>query len=189
MKPFNLERALSGDPVVTRDGRKVAQIVAFKNILENYQSVVAVVDGIIHRYMSNGRFFKTNETLVDLFMAEEEKAEGKWWTCFSEISEQDTVFLRYDSFKEKIQARDTHYTELFTDLCGRLLEIERRLDAHTEVINQKHSFPHKCPCCDGKGRNQIFPNLCGPFETGIIYSQGGHFKSCNSCQGKGVLWG
>lgn len=31
MKQFNLEDALAGKPVVTRDGRKVIEIVAFKD--------------------------------------------------------------------------------------------------------------------------------------------------------------
>jgi hypothetical protein len=34
MKPFDLEKALAGQPVVTRDGRKVLELHLYKNVTE-----------------------------------------------------------------------------------------------------------------------------------------------------------
>lgn len=36
MKPFNLERAIAGDPVMTRDGRVVRQLTYFADSTNNY---------------------------------------------------------------------------------------------------------------------------------------------------------
>jgi hypothetical protein len=56
MKPFDLERALAGDPVVTRDGRKVTEIHYFKTLEDRY-FILAVIDGSAHHFKENGRRF------------------------------------------------------------------------------------------------------------------------------------
>ena len=48
--------------------------------------------------------------------------------------------------------------------------------------------PHKCPACDSTGKYYIDPNrplsgLEGLDESGLLY------KICNSCEGKGIVWG
>ena len=53
MKPFNLERALAGVPVVTGDGEVVQEIHHFRECTTRW-SVVAVVDGIVRNYDVNG---------------------------------------------------------------------------------------------------------------------------------------
>lgn len=45
MKPFNLERAIAGDPVQTKNGKPVSQLTAF-NCIDKY-NVIGVVDGEI----------------------------------------------------------------------------------------------------------------------------------------------
>ncbi len=69
-KPFNLERALAGDPVVTRDGRKVLWIAHCSPAKREYQ-VQALVEGIAYPLSLNadGRYNCYDEYRHDLFMA------------------------------------------------------------------------------------------------------------------------
>ncbi len=70
MKPFNLERALAGDPVVTRDGRKVIDIYHFK-FDKNNRSVAYQVENnqTIDWATTYGRNNGHLESEFDLFMA------------------------------------------------------------------------------------------------------------------------
>ena len=66
MKPFDLEKALAGAPVVTRIGKEVTQVVFF-NASTTFP-VRAVIDGTIYSYTTAGaRFGGVND--LDLFMA------------------------------------------------------------------------------------------------------------------------
>ena len=70
MKPFNLEEALAGKPVVTRDGLKVTEIYHFKTGTSAY-SVHACIDGRIKEYTQRGTYYeKLNGSDFDLFMEE-----------------------------------------------------------------------------------------------------------------------
>jgi endonuclease YncB( thermonuclease family) len=68
MKPFNLEAALRGEPVVTRDGRKVNQVTKF-DVAPGHDSVVAVIDGRVLSFNGDG-CYSAVESQSDLFMAE-----------------------------------------------------------------------------------------------------------------------
>ena len=74
MKPFNLEQALNGKPVVTRDGRKVVKI-KMNEIHKDYpvSAFIAQRDGKPCAWwaFSKDGMFNANrvETEVDLFMA------------------------------------------------------------------------------------------------------------------------
>ena len=72
MKPFNLQEALAGKPVVTRDGRKVEQLF-YLDKAENEFKLRAVVDGSITAYTDNGCFYSEVITESDLFMAPEKR--------------------------------------------------------------------------------------------------------------------
>lgn len=76
MKKFNLEEALQGKPVVTRDGRKVGRIVHLDGISDVY-SVLTVIDGDLERYTKEGKFLNgsSGPHSYDLFM-ESAKKEG-----------------------------------------------------------------------------------------------------------------
>ena len=68
MRPFNLEAALAGAPVVTRDGREVTQLVMFD--CHDNLPVAGVLDGIIHLWSIEG---KSGPYKFDLFMAPTKK--------------------------------------------------------------------------------------------------------------------
>jgi hypothetical protein len=75
MKPFNLEKALAGDPVVTRDGQKVTGIYHFEKSKTGFP-VIAHIEGKygLDSYAINGKW--TDGVLpheLDLFMESTEK--------------------------------------------------------------------------------------------------------------------
>lgn len=74
MKPFNLEAALAGAPVVTRGGDIVTEIFHFKTVEGIMYPVIAIVDGERHSFTTTGKY---NVTMVthdnDLFMGTEKK--------------------------------------------------------------------------------------------------------------------
>lgn len=66
MKPFNLEAALAGEPVVTRSGCKVKQITLFE--VDNQYNLVGVVGEDIFQFTKEGVFSVGNSHSLDLFM-------------------------------------------------------------------------------------------------------------------------
>lgn len=70
-KEFNLEEALNGAKVVTRDGREVTQLTKFKTIEEH--CLYGVLENEIHSWHKNGVFYKHTKNNTDLFLAVEPK--------------------------------------------------------------------------------------------------------------------
>ncbi len=107
LKPFNLERALAGDPVVTRDGRPVTQIAKFD--IKHPYPVVITIGGDISHYTIDGRFFEGSESCGDLFMAQ--KQVTKWINLIrGKVTEQvrfDSCYL-YDSEEAARQEIQNH---------------------------------------------------------------------------------
>lgn len=66
MKEFNLERALAGEPVVTRDGREVFQLHLFKDTY--YAPLYGVIGGHVYAFTQDGRYGGKHDTVHDLFM-------------------------------------------------------------------------------------------------------------------------
>ena len=67
-KPFNLEEALSGSKVVTRDGREVSQLTKF--IAPNDLFILSgVVGGRVECWTEEGRYNIENENKKDLLLA------------------------------------------------------------------------------------------------------------------------
>lgn len=80
LKPFNLERALAGDPVITRGGKKVLELHFFST--PNTCPIAGFIDGSItlQRWTIDGYEYEdatgilANESIFDLFMAPIEKS-------------------------------------------------------------------------------------------------------------------
>lgn len=69
-KPFDLEKALNGDPVVTREGRPVKEIFFFMTIPEKKCPVAAAIGENIRVFTRNGFLaYDGRETDIDLLMA------------------------------------------------------------------------------------------------------------------------
>jgi hypothetical protein len=74
MKPFDLEKALAGELVVTRDGNPVTQLIKFEAIVEDGYLLYGVVNNKIRNFLESGKYDKTFEShSLDLFMAEPER--------------------------------------------------------------------------------------------------------------------
>jgi hypothetical protein len=74
MEQFNLERALAGEPVITRDGHEVYELVKFDRV-KSYP-IAGIIDGLLHRWTIDGKEFGHNsdESSLDLFMKPKENA-------------------------------------------------------------------------------------------------------------------
>ena len=68
MKPFNLERALAGDPVVTRAGEPVTQLTVFDADEMDY--IYGVVNREVLSWNDSGQYYFGQENDYDLFMKE-----------------------------------------------------------------------------------------------------------------------
>lgn len=69
MKTFDLKAALDGEPVVTRDGRKVVQIAHFPSVSDGYRLEVLVSGDCRSRsYWDSGKY-SNGDNALDLFMA------------------------------------------------------------------------------------------------------------------------
>lgn len=76
MKPFNLEAALRGEAVVTRDGRPVKIAGYNPDAAEDSRVAAWVVEkGTLLAYYTNGSFLESEPHIDDLFMAPVEVSE------------------------------------------------------------------------------------------------------------------
>jgi hypothetical protein len=73
MEQFNLERALAGEPVCTRNGIEVTQLTYFKEAREQY-NLVGLMDGVVCTWNEKGTSIFGHETSSDLFMKPKENA-------------------------------------------------------------------------------------------------------------------
>ena len=65
--PFDLEKALAGETVVTRDGREVSQVTLFD--CSSKYPLVAVVDGEVYGFAkTGGHYISGHPSSLDLFM-------------------------------------------------------------------------------------------------------------------------
>lgn len=75
MKPFDLQAAIAGAKLQTRDGREVKQFTYFETEDKTTYPIVAVVGGRICSYTASGCYNDSNdmESINDLFMGPEKK--------------------------------------------------------------------------------------------------------------------
>lgn len=94
-KPFDLERALAGDPVVTRDGRPVTQLVKF-DVGGDSEPVCGVLNGSISSWSVDGLYLTDIESKYDIFMAPKKRTvwvnlcfDGKaYWYDSEEVADE-----------------------------------------------------------------------------------------------------
>ena len=73
MKPFDLEKALAGEPVVSKEGRKVIQLHYFPNLGSNFKVIAQLEHGFsFDTFTIHGKYSENNSSQLDLFMAEPE---------------------------------------------------------------------------------------------------------------------
>lgn len=100
MKPFNLEEALNGAKVITRDGRVVTQLTKFN--ADEKETLYGVVNNEIASWKDDGRFSFVppyNDHILDLFMFVEPK---RIWVNVYRFA--DTICVAGKSYKSKEDA-------------------------------------------------------------------------------------
>ena len=94
MKPFNLEEALAGKPVVTRDGTPVTIIKEYTRPFLTERPVLAIIHGDSHDvhsiYPITGVFNAEENDPDDLFMAT--KTITRWFNVYPD-PDQNTINL------------------------------------------------------------------------------------------------
>ena len=68
LKPFNLDRALAGDPVVTREGKPVTDLVRQLSVNDEFK-LCGVLIGARQSWKENGGWHAVTESPHDLFMS------------------------------------------------------------------------------------------------------------------------
>jgi hypothetical protein len=109
MKPFNLNKALLGEPVVTRDGDKVTEIHNFST-RHGEMTVFAIIEGGFLTFNKNGKHYsEISDSDFDLFMAEPET----WINVYySKIQDKIWNSVKYNSerqAKENIVTTNSSY--------------------------------------------------------------------------------
>ena len=84
-RPFNLEEALNGAKVVTRDGREVRQLTKFEGVTTESYSLVGVLGRYMCSWADDGRF---NDVFAeqqgkDLFLAVE--PQRQWVNLYKDV--------------------------------------------------------------------------------------------------------
>ena len=82
LKPFNLEKALAGDPVVTRCGIQVTEIVQLRTALATDRPIIGVVNGIPRSFRIDGTFCEGYVFPDDLFMAPKIVKKSGWLNVY-----------------------------------------------------------------------------------------------------------
>jgi hypothetical protein len=123
MKPFNLEKALAGEPVVTRDGKPVTQLVMFEAIEEDGYVLYGVLNNKLLNFLDSGKYQKSiTDDPKDLFMAEPEqwvnvyynKEKGEGWVGLGSYASEKEAIERKNDFEglvyyqATIQIKDSH---------------------------------------------------------------------------------
>lgn len=102
MKPFDLEAALRGDPVVTRDGRPVTQVTEFEGLGEF--CVAAVMNGSLAIFKRDGHYCFRGDSLYDLFMAP--KKVTLWVNVYRDLHHLSDYSAASTLYKTKNAADD-----------------------------------------------------------------------------------
>lgn len=104
MIAFNLERALAGEPVITRDGHEVYELVKFDST--HSYPIVGVIDGLLHRWTIDGKEFSHHsgecESSLDLFM---KPKENVIWVNVYKDRDSEKLFIGQAHREESLAQR------------------------------------------------------------------------------------
>jgi hypothetical protein len=102
MKPFDLVRALAGEPVVTRNGKKVDELHYFETARGEHPLIVGF-DGQLWGYTVKGTRTYPSESPYDLFMAP--KKRTVWVNIWNIQGRRELTGYVHDS-QERANATD-----------------------------------------------------------------------------------
>lgn len=104
-EPFDLDRALAGEAVETRDGRKVTELKLFQEI---ERPVAAVIEkGRILSWSKSGKYYNEGEeSHIDLFMSPKPKVIRYLWV------NKSTGLLLHEMFSENELLEEFKYNDI-----------------------------------------------------------------------------
>lgn len=104
MKPFDLEKAIAGEKMVTRDGREVQEFAYFKTSRAPYEPIRSVIGGCVFSHNIDGSYLgKGNEDCSDLFMAP--KKRTVYVNIYDKAGESQVPGTRAFAFSNEEDAR------------------------------------------------------------------------------------
>jgi len=104
VKPFDLEAAKRGEPLMTRDGRAVSEFHRFETLRSSIYSCMAIVDGESVSYTDGGQFHRNREDKSDLFMAP--KKRTVFVNIYDKAGETSVPGTRAFAFNSEADARE-----------------------------------------------------------------------------------
>lgn len=111
LKPFNLEAALQGKPVVTRDGRPV-KIAGYNPDANEEMTIVGWINGCPESWSSDGRYrISKIDSNTDLFMLAE--TVTLWVNVYEVDGSIETGTLTYDTEEEAIKRHSKKQDKYF----------------------------------------------------------------------------
>lgn len=110
LKPFNLDAALQGAEVVTREGQKVTEIVWLKT-LSYPHNLFAVIDGHLHAFNKQGRSYADIDHDNDLFMKPQQVT--KWVNIYCSSGGFRTGIYTFDSEEQAKKSIDEFNSEYY----------------------------------------------------------------------------
>lgn len=99
MKPFELQKALEGKKVITREGKNVTQLTLFD--VNNHILLAAVIEGELCKFLEDGKINSAGyQSNYDLFMAE----TGSWINLFYD-KDRDMPWLGVNRYETEEEAQ------------------------------------------------------------------------------------
>ena len=94
MKPFDLEKALAGEPVVTRDGYRVTDIHLFSGAITNWKVIAHIENNSsVYSFTIDGKYSDNDAgSDYDLFMYEPERWVNIYWDEMTEKAYSDGIY-------------------------------------------------------------------------------------------------
>jgi hypothetical protein len=104
-RPFNLEEALNGAKVVTRDGREVRQLTKFEGVTTESYSLVGVLGRYMCSWADDGRFNDVfgEEQSKDLFIAVEPRRA--WVNVWRDVTDGGITIGKQHESREEAESR------------------------------------------------------------------------------------
>jgi len=109
-KPFDLEAALNGAAVVTREGKEVTEVVVLKTMIYA-RNVLAIIDGELYWFHQDGKVAEDVEYNIDLFMKPQQVT--KWVNIYVTDTGTITTGKMFDT-QQQAMNEHTYFGEPFS---------------------------------------------------------------------------
>lgn len=128
MKPFDLEKALAGEPVITRDGRPV-KIAGYNSDVDEDVQVLGWLKGLknipdidtYEGWYADGHYAES-ENELDLFMASTKKTG--WVNLYRNREDKDKIETAQEVCVSQEEALDNYHSGIDMDLYITTVKIE-----------------------------------------------------------------